>query len=139
MQPSTILRSSTAFSVSLEKKGSHRLPLLKLSALSNETIDLDTAKRVFGVTEKLLASGEDFESRWDIRCASTPRADVTWASIKWALKNTKLLREHNKRMGVLVSDSSVIRKVVSFVLRAAQVRCPVLVSSDENEIDEFLR
>ena len=114
------------------------MPLLKLSALSNETIDLDAAKRVFEATEKLLSSQQDFDSRWDIRCASTPKADVTWASIKWAVRNTKLLREHNKRMAVLVGDSLVIRKVVSFVLRAAQVRCPVLISSDENEIDEFL-
>ena len=133
----TVLRETQLFSVAVERRPAS-LPLLALKARARGTLDIETAREVLRVSSEFLETSEDFNSFWDIRAASVPPAEVVWACVSWAVKNTSALRKQNKRMAVLVPDSQPLRRIVQLVLKVAAVRCPALVTASEAEALEFV-
>lgn len=134
---SVLLQESRLFSVTIERH-KNRLPILALRAKAKGTLDMETTRKVLDTSSEFLNTNESFHSLWDIREASVPSLDVTWASINWATKNTKQLRKQNKRMVVLVPDSLPLRRIVQLVLKVASVKCPSLVTTNEREALEFV-
>jgi hypothetical protein len=134
---SAVLLESPLFRVSLDNSPS-RVSILSLSARSSGKLDLSSAKQVLDVTDSLLKKNKPFVSLWDVRKASTPNVDVTWETIRWAVRNTNKLRRLNKKMAVVVPNNPVLRRVVSLVIKVADVRCPVLVTSNEREAETFV-
>tara|TARA_Y100000385_G_scaffold289966_1_gene361207 strand:- start:1602 stop:2138 length:537 start_codon:yes stop_codon:yes gene_type:complete len=137
LMTSGVLQESRLFSVAIERRLNH-LPILTLRARTKGALDMETARSILDTSAKFLNTNEEFNSLWDIREASVPSVEVTWACINWVVKKTKQLRKQNKRMAVLVPDSPPLRRIAQLALKVAAVRCPSLITANETEALAFI-
>ena len=131
------LHLSRAARVSITEGGGS-LPHLRLVALADETIDSETIEQILALTDELLDKGDHFQSTWDLRACRVPGIRVVTRCVRWALSRKQKLDACNQRMAVCMPDKPALLAVVRLVLKVFGPVCPVLVSQDEAECENFM-
>lgn len=133
------LFSSPAVKVTLTSEAPPEIPHLRLISVTNQDIDSETINSILDATDSLLDKGEHFKSSWDLRNCKVPSMPVVAKCIKWALSRKSKLDNLNKRMAVCMPDRPALMSVVRLVLKAFGPVCPVKVSNDVEECEEFMK
>ena len=131
------LHESRAARVTMSERTGRR-PLLRLVALQEEVIDVQTIEQILQLTDELLDKGDHFESLWDLRLCKVPGVMVVAKCVRWALARKQKLDACNQRMAVCMPDRPALLAVVRMVLKVFGPVCPVMVSQVEDECEAFM-
>lgn len=93
---------------------------------------------IMSSTDTLLKKGDPFRVTWDLRSSPMPGPISTARLIAWGIKHHAELQRLTTKMGIIVSDGPLTGLVKS-VIHSAVGRTPTLVSSNEAEVESFVR
>lgn len=133
------LHASKAARVTITHNHVPQLPHLRLVALANEQLDRGTIDAILALTDTLLEEEKPFKSTWDLRQCRVPGMTVVWRCIRWAVTRKAKLDQLNQRMAICMPDRPALLAIVKLVLKTFGPICPVLVSTNEDECDTFMR